>query len=171
MRTTVTEHLDRFTRQLVPVALTLALVLLSVVPVQLPSYGSVAPAVSLIAVFYWAMTRPDLQPAAAVFLVGLVEDVLNGYPLGGTAVVLLLAHLVVVWQSRYLHDKGYGVVWLAFALIALAAGIGRWLIVSGVEGTLADLPGALFQVLMTVAVFPLITLVLARVQSSVLRQV
>lgn len=170
MRATVTEQLDRTTRQLVPVALTLAFVLISVVPVQVSGYGAIAPAVSLIAVFYWAMSRPDLQPAIAVFAIGLVEDVLHGYPLGGTAAVLLLAHLVVLWQARYLHGKSYWVVWLAFALIALGAGLLRWLIVSGIDGAAADLPGAFFQVLMTVAVFPVVTLMLARVQSSVLRQ-
>lgn len=170
MRTSVTEHLDRFTRQLLPVGLTLLFVVLSVVPVHAVGYGVVSPAVSLIAVFYWAMTRPDLQPAVAVFGIGLIEDVLHGYPLGGTAAVLLLAHLLVLWQARYLRGKAYPVIWLAFAIIALSAALLRWLIISGLDGAAHGLGGAVFQALMTIAVFPFVTLVLARIQGSVLRQ-
>lgn len=166
----LTEYLDRFTRQLLPVALTLLLVILSVVPVQAVGYGAVSPAVSLIAVFYWAMTRPDLQPAIAVFGIGLIEDVLHGYPLGGTAAVLLLTHLLVLWQARFLHGKTYPVVWLAFAVIALAAAFLRWGIISGLDGSAHGLGGAVFQALMTIAVFPIVTLLLARIQGSVLRR-
>lgn len=171
MKTSLTDQLDRATRQLVPVGLTLLLVILSVAPVQVPAYGTIAPAVSLIAVFYWALSRPELQPAPAVFAIGLIEDVLHGYPLGSTAVVLLLAHLLVIWQRRHIHGKPFLVIWLAFAFIAVGAALLRWSIVGGLDDTAQGLPGAVFQALMTVAVFPLIVLVLSRVQATVLRHV
>src|SRR3546814_13804524 len=76
-------------RQATPVALTLLLAVLSAVPIGVPGYSAEVPGYTAMAAFYWAVFRPDLQPPFALFLVGILQDILVATPLGMTALSLL----------------------------------------------------------------------------------
>ena len=82
-------RLDQFARRLFPFALTLALLLASLVPVPLPAYSSVTPSFMVMAIYFWSLHRPDLMPPSAVFAIGLLQDVLTGGVLGVSPIVLL----------------------------------------------------------------------------------
>jgi len=85
-------RLDVFARRLIPAALSFVLVLLTVVPLPFPGYGTIVPMLALGSVFFWAVHYPSLLPPVAVFAIGLVQDVLTGALFGAGAVVLLLAY-------------------------------------------------------------------------------
>jgi rod shape-determining protein MreD len=89
---TVLQRLDRLARNCWPFVLSLLLVVASVLPLQLPDFGRVAPNLAVMATFYWAIYRPDLFPAPAAFALGLWLDLLTGTPIGINALVLLLVH-------------------------------------------------------------------------------
>ena len=73
MKSAVWQHVDLAARKLTPFIFSLVLVVLNLVPLQLPGYAAISPNFALMAV-YWALHRPSLLPIGAVFLVGLLQD-------------------------------------------------------------------------------------------------
>ena len=63
-------RLDTLARRLLPCASTLAMSIVGVVPLHIPASAPAALSMSLIAVFYWSLYRPDLMPAWAAFVLG-----------------------------------------------------------------------------------------------------
>ena len=61
------QRIDFIMRSLTPFVLTLVLVVLGQVPLHIPGFAEVAPILPLMAVYHWAIYRPDLLPASAVF--------------------------------------------------------------------------------------------------------
>ena len=62
MNPSLMSQLDEFARGLVPLGITFTLVLFETMPLPFPGSATVAPALSLIALYYWAVYRPDLMP-------------------------------------------------------------------------------------------------------------
>ncbi len=169
MKPTLGQKLDQLARNLTPFALTLILVVLDLVPLHLPSMARVAPMLTVVAVFHWAVYRPYLLPPSAVFLIGLLQDILGGTPLGVHALVLLSVHGIVVWQNRFLAGKSFGIVWLGFALILAAACLEVWVLMSVFHGTLIDADALSHQFLTTLGFYPPLSWLLIRWQQTILR--
>jgi rod shape-determining protein MreD len=162
------QRLDRSARHLTPMLVCLALVVASALPMNLPGYGRVAPNLALIAVFYWAIFRPDLVPLSGAFAVGLFQDILGGTALGLQALVLVIVHHAVASQQRFFAGKSFLVVWWAFAMTAMAAGVVVWIATMLLNFALIDPTPALFQIPLTIAFCPFLTWLLARVHGAVL---
>lgn len=128
MTETVWQRLDQGLRNLVPFALTLAMVLLSAVPWRVSGAGAITPWLALMAVHYWSIYRPDRLPYIAVFAVGLLQDAVSGTPLGLSAMVLVLIRALVFTQRRLFRGKPFVVVWAVFAAVAMLAAVGTWLL-------------------------------------------
>lgn len=171
MDTTFWQRLDSLARRMLPVAITLVLAMAAAVPLHIPGYAPVAPAVTLIAVYYWTIFRPDLMPAPAVFAVGLFQDVLSGTPLGVNALVLLLVFAVVFGQRRFFLGKSFLVMWWGFALVVVGALATGWMAFSGLEGAVLNPLPAIFQGTVTLAIFPVLTRIFIRSQQILLRSV
>ena len=167
---TVLQRLDRVARSLWPFVLSLLLVVASVLPIQLSDFGRAAPNLAIMATFYWAIYRPDLFPAPAAFVLGLWLDLLTGAPVGINALVLLLVHWAITSQRRFFQGKSFGVVWWAFALTISGAMALFWVLSAVYHLTLIDPSPVVFQLLLTIAVFPFLTWLLARTQHVVMRQ-
>lgn len=157
------QRLDAWARYMTPAALTLLLALISVLPVQIPGFAVVGPGLVLMAVYYWAIYRPEVLPFALVFLLGLFHDTLTGSPLGLSALIYMLAYGLVAGQRRFFLGKSFGVVWWGFMLVAAAAESLRWLLVSIYFGVPVSPTPGMFAYLMTVAFYPLGTLAMAAV--------
>ncbi len=152
----------------VPTATLLILALLSVLPLRFPDYAAVAPLLALAGIYYWTIYRPNLLPPAAVFLCGLVLDLLSGAPLGVAALVFLLTRIVVLPQRRFFVDRLFPFVWGGFTLLAVAAIAFLWLLGSVLTGVMLDMRAAALQWVLTVACFPAIAYLLMRVQRAFL---
>ncbi|MGE0746651.1 MAG: rod shape-determining protein MreD [Rhodospirillales bacterium] len=162
------QRLDRTARCLTPMVLCIVLVVASALPMNLPGYGRVAPNLALIAVFYWAIFRPDLVPLSGAFAVGLFQDILSGTALGLQALVLVIVHQAVASQQRFFAGKSFLVVWWAFAMTALGAAAVVWIATMLLNLTLISPTPVLFQFLLTVAFCPFLAWFLARVHGAVL---
>lgn len=161
-------RLDSSARRMTPVALTFVLVLVGAVPLHIPGLSPVVPLFSLMAVYHWAVFRPDLMPASAVLVIGILADALSGAPVGVYAIVFLAVYGAVVSQRRFLAGKTFAIVWLGFALIAAGASTLAWLFVSMLEASLVAPRAALFQYMLTLGTFPLVAWLLLRWQLAVL---
>jgi rod shape-determining protein MreD len=149
-----------FLRAVVPVGTLVLAVALTAVPYGIPFLGPVTPFFALIAIFYWSIHRPEQIPAVAIFMVGVLQDLITGGPPGSIALLLLLVHALAVSQQRILLGQSYLVEWAGFALVALGAAAVGWLLAC-VYNTALILPWHfLVQALLTVALYPAATTVL-----------
>ena len=171
MKTGLWRRLVRFSRSLTPLLLTLAVVLASVLPLRIPHFAVVMPLLSMMAVFYWSIYRPELLPAAAVFALGVVQDALGGGPLGLSALVLLLVHGVGVSQRRFFLGKSFAVEWWGFILVASGAALVGWLLASLYYTAWIDPGAVLAQALLTMALYPCFSWLFARSARIFLRPV
>ena len=170
MRASLWQRLDLTARQITPFGLTFLLVLIGVLPWRVPGLDAVAPVLPLIAVFHWALYRPDLMPGVAVFLIGLVHDVLTGAPMGIHSAVFVLVSMAVQSQQRFFAGKPFPIVWLGFGLVSVAAAVLAWVLASVFHGTLVPVRPTALQYLMTLGCFPPVAWALLRWQQVFLRQ-
>jgi len=168
MRPAYWRRMDVAARRLTPFGLTLILVVLNVVPLHVPALAMVFPVLPLIAIYHWAIYRPELMPYYAVFFIGLLQDILTNMPIGVNALVFLGVHGAVISQSRFFTGKSFAIVWLGFALVAAAATLANWVLISVYNIALIS-PGAVFfQYLLTLGCFPFFAWVFLRWQQTFL---
>src|ERR1700729_3494673 len=94
------QRLDQTARLTVPFMVTLCFTLLGAAVWPVPYFGEVAPPFALIAVYYWAIHRPDLFRPSMAFIIGLLNDMLHSLPPGLSALVFVGAHQLVFSQRR-----------------------------------------------------------------------
>ncbi|MDB5405490.1 MAG: mreD [Rhodospirillales bacterium] len=166
MRAMVARRSEWSPVRLVPTVTLVILAVLTVLPLHVPDYASVAPLLALAGVYYWTIYRPDFAPPLAVFACGIVLDLLDGGPLGVGALLLLLARAAVLPQRRFFVNRLFPFVWMGFTMIAAGAILFLWLLGSGIEGAWLDLRAAMLQWVLTVATFPAVAYFLMRVQRA-----
>ena len=168
MRPSFWHRLDSLARRLTPFGLTLILMLLSLTPLHAPEVARVVPALSMIAVYHWAINRPELLPGWVVFVIGFLQDSLSGTALGLNILLLLTVYGIVIYQRRFLTGKSFLVVWSGFALVAGLAFAEGWLLMSILAFTFLDAAAIAAQYAITVGIFPLIAWCFIRWQQAFL---
>ncbi len=156
-------------RGAVPLALTVMLVVLGAMPLGVPALGPIMPLFPLMAIFYWVIHRPDRFPYLGTFVIGLFQDVLAGTPMGMSALVLVAVHAAVASQRKFFHGKSFMVLWSGFAVLASGAAALNWVLAMAFYASLASPTPALFQLLLTVALFPCLTWFFRLVRRDLLR--
>ncbi|MCB9947273.1 MAG: rod shape-determining protein MreD [Rhodospirillaceae bacterium] len=162
------QKLDVSARSSAPAAVTVVFVLLGVTPLQIPLYGPVASVLPLIALYYWVIHRPDLLPFSIVFLVGILQDLLTGAPVGVNALVYLVTSWLILTQRRTLAAMPFLILWWAFAMVALLAGLLEWAVYSAIYAEIMPVRPAAYRVLVTASVYPILAGVLHLVQRGFL---
>jgi rod shape-determining protein MreD len=159
-----------FAGRITPFMTTLLFVIVSVVPLQIPGFAVVTPSFALMAVFHWTCYRPDLLPLSAVFILGLLLDLLNGTPyLGTSALLLLLVRTAVFGQRRRFLNRDFSVLWLGFLVVSAGNFALAWGMVSLLHFRILDARPFIFQAALTVACFPVGSYLLARAHRALLR--
>ncbi len=169
MTPTVWTRLDGTARNLSPMAFTVLLILIGMVPLRVPNLAPVMPALGLIAVYFWLVYRPESMPAWAVFLVGLVQDLLGGGALGVSVFVLLVVYATLAGQRRFFSRDSFFLMWLTFLPIAAGAFILTWVFNSLIADAALDPRPAAFQYLTTVAFYPCVAWVFLQAQRVFLK--
>ena len=157
-------RLDLVARAVLPAIVTLALILIGLVPLRMADLSPVVPSLAVVAVFYWTIHRPALMPIWAVFLVGLFHDLIADGPLGVGILTLLLVHALVEGNRRFLVGTSFAIVWLVFALVAAAAAVAGWALTCLIEARLFDFEPTLFRYFGTVAVYPCLAWLFGQLQ-------
>lgn len=163
-------RLDRIARNLLPVALCLVLVLLSMVPLRVPGYAEVAPMLTVIGVCYWSIARPDLLRPVMAFGIGVFEDILVGTPLGINAMVLLAVHGMLAIQQRFFFGKPFSIWWWALGVVAAVASLLKWLLFVAAAGEMVAPLMVVLSYILTVMLYPALSWVFARVEMALARE-
>ena len=164
----VWQRLDQGARSSLPFATTLLCTFLSVIAWPLPHIGPIAPPFALIAVYYWALHRPDLFGPSLAFVIGLLFDVINFLPPGVTAFLFVLTHAIVLRQRRFFVGHSFFMMWSGFALAAFGVMVGQWVMVALIRWQLTPVFPVLMQILLVIILFPLPCWLLIRLQRAAL---
>ena len=149
-------RVDQGIRALLPALLTLFLLLLTLLPVGLGHLHYLMPTLPLMAVVYWSLRTPVQFPLWLAFTFGLLADLLDLTPLGLQALLYVLVPLAVSGRRRTLAIRSFPVLWLIFALAALAQLTLFWLAAVASAG-MAPATGWLYlRGLVSILVFPLV---------------
>lgn len=162
------QRLDQTGRNLLPFTLTMAAMLLSMVPLPLPGYSMVTPPLVLISLFYWVIHRPDLLRPLVVFAIGLLHDLIAGTLLGVTSLSLILAYWLLITQRRFFLGRSFVMLWIGFALVAAGVAATQWIVYALTEARLLDVRPVLVQAALGVALFPLPTYLFQRLHRAYL---
>ncbi|SLN72369.1 rod shape-determining protein MreD [Oceanibacterium hippocampi] len=162
-------RLNLMLRGTVPALLTLLLILLVNLRIGLAGLAEVAPQVAMMSVFYWTVHRPYLMAAPVVFVLGLVEDILLGTPLGLNALALLVISGIAESQRAVFVGQAFIVNWVGFTIICGFAVLLTWLMVCLYYLTLIDPTVSLIQLAITILLFPLFAAFFTQVRQAVLR--
>jgi rod shape-determining protein MreD len=162
------QRFDQGARLTLPFSTAVAFALLSAIAWPLPYLGTVAPPLALIAVYYWAIYRPNLFRPGMAFLIGLLNDALHMLPLGLSALLFVVAHQLVWRQRRFFAGHSFFMLWWGFALTALVVMLASWLLQMLLRWHGMPFGPVLWQTLLAIALFPLPCWVLIRLQRAIL---
>jgi rod shape-determining protein MreD len=111
----------RFLSALVPFLCGVLAVLFSNLPLSLTNGLVPAPLLALVPIYFWCLVRPDLMTPAAVFGIGLFQDIMAGGPPGVWTLSFVVTYAVIERQREaFAGLSGLGAV-LGFATAALIA--------------------------------------------------
>lgn len=164
-------RLDMGARRMVPFLVSLGLVILTAVPTRLPGFAQIAPSWPMMGIFYWSIYRPDLLPIWAAFLIGVLTDIVAGMPLGISALLYLFIRGIVVTQRRFFITNPFPMTWAAFAIISLGTMGLNWVLFAMLQSEAVDPQILLWQYVLLMGLFPLVTVLLAYTQMVLLKDV
>jgi rod shape-determining protein MreD len=164
-------RLDLWARNLSPFALTLLMLIGGATPLHIPHFQLPGQGLVMISVYYWAIHRPELLPAPAVFAIGAIGDLMGAAPLGVGTLILLVVYGIAAAQRRLFHGQPFLVVWGGFVAIAAGAMSLGWILASMLAGAAIEPRPVIFAYLMTLALYPVLVDLLARAQRAFLRAV
>ncbi len=147
-------RLDGVARSIYPVFITILLIIAGMVPLNLPMASAIGPALPLVAVYYWTVHKPHLMPLWTVFLIGLLQDLLSGGPIGVSIIMLLTVHAVITRQRRFFTSAAFTLIWSIFMLVAAGALTLGWLLTCLAYANYVNPQPVIFQYLMTLAFYP-----------------
>lgn len=123
-------RLGALIRRLLPILLLLLFVLMGTAPLRLPFIENAAPPLLLMGVYYWAVFQPGLLPVWMVFLVGMMQDLLLGMPLGVSSALLVIVCWIARVHRRFVARQSFLVVWTGFIVLAFCAMVLEWVLTS-----------------------------------------
>ncbi|NKC33040.1 rod shape-determining protein MreD [Falsiroseomonas selenitidurans] len=159
-------RLDDMARAAFPATGTVLLMVLAAGPSGVPA---LVPAVTLPCVIFWSIFRPGAMPPPAVFLLGLLQDLLTLAALGTGVVTLLVAHGVAVAWRRFLVRQSFMFVWLAFCAFAVGTAALGWVLTALMAWNPPGIAPALHQAGLTAGLYPAFAFVLSRIHGVMRR--
>ncbi len=166
-RASLGRRLDILARVSFPSCITILLMLLSQVPLGITGQAALLQAVTLCCVWFWSLFRPGTLPPPAVFVIGLMMDLLGYLPLGVGVFTLLAVQGIALALRRSLAPRGFIWIWLVFAVVAAVASVVMWLLVMLLTFQLLSPFPAMFTAVLTVALFPVVAIPFAAAHRSV----
>ncbi len=161
-RPTLWRQLDIASRRSFPTTCTTLLLLLTAAPLGLPGQAQMQPAVAVGCVFFWSMHRPSSMPPPAVFLLGLLSDLLGLTPPGVSVLTLLLTHGVATGWRRVLAGRGFLAIWLVFIVVAAGAAALEWVMIGLLSVRLLPGSAAVLQFGLTAGLYPALAMLFTR---------
>jgi rod shape-determining protein MreD len=166
-RRTLGRQLDVAARHAFPAVSTIVLMLLAETPFGFANQATLLPAITLACVYFWSLVRPAAMPPPVVFMIGLLLDLLGYLPLGVGVLTLLVVHGLVVRWRQVLTRQSFPTVWLVFAGFSAGAAALSWTLTALLSFRPLSVGPALFQAVLTVALYPALAVLCIRAHRTV----
>ncbi len=161
------QRFEDIIKSCLPVASCLLLLMLVLVPWPSQMIKVILSAFPLMALCFWVVNRPEHFSFIWSFIIGLVQDVLLGQPLGITALTYLAADFFLRGQRQFFLQQSFHHMWLMFALVMVGVSLIQWLLASLVTHTWIAVTPVLLRAVIGVLFFPMMTALLHQLQRSV----
>ena len=77
----------------------------------------------IILIYFWTLKRPDIMANGHIFLAGLINDVVMGFPLG----ISSLSYLIIIFVGNYVRNKSVNTTiasdWFTFFIALIFSSI------------------------------------------------
>jgi len=166
-RPSIGRRLDIVWRHAFPGTTSLLLMLGSLAPFGLWGQAALLPTVALTCVWFWSLFRPAAMPPPAVFLIGVILDLLGFLPPGVGPLTMLTTHGIAQRLRRFLARQGFAVVWLIFITVACGIAAMNWALVSLLTFSLLPPAPVLFQAGLAAAMYPAVAIPLSLAHRSI----
>jgi cell shape-determining protein MreD len=160
--------LDRLGRFVLPGALLLFFVVLTLAPLRVPYFSDSLPLLPALVVFQFSLATPERLPGPLLLAMGILLDLLlggPGAPVGVSALGFVLIRAAVANSRRYLVGVPFLFQWLGFCLLALGFVLLVWIFTSLWTWTAIDPLPAFIQYVVVIVLYPLLAPLLARVRA------
>ncbi len=165
------DGLARLGKAAAPTLLGFLGVILLAAPLRLAEGVIPTPILPLFVVFFWSLYAPNYLPSVCVFLIGLLQDFLTGGPLGLWPAVYLVTRSIAQSQRSYFIGREQQVVFIGFAFAAAAASLILWTVMSLMSGVFLPIGALALQIAVTLAAYPLFSLLFRRLRRRVVVEV
>ncbi len=162
------ENLASYFQRMLPLLCSLLMLFFSYVPLDFPISNQIRPSVGMICAYFWLLHRPDVFNLFSAYVLGLVEDAISSAPVGSNIFAMLVMYLLVTNLSRFFNAKPFVIIWYGFALFSLVTFLSKWLLVSVYYSHFLPLATVMFSYLMTVAVYPILSVINVFVQNRLM---
>lgn len=147
-------------RRLIVFSLLLAILCITILPIW--QKMGIQPTLLLIIIYHWSIYRSDLLPVEQLVLISLILDGIYAYPLGFSALRLLIEFSILMTQKRILCHQRFHWVWGGFCIFVLIDSLIFTILLSCVKhewtGIIPLIPG----MILTAGLYPMMILGLNR---------
>ncbi|CAN5740509.1 hypothetical protein BH11PSE3_BH11PSE3_29950 [soil metagenome] len=160
--------LDRWGRAVLPGAVLLFFVLMTLAPLRAPYFSDTLPLLPALVVFQFSLATPERLPGPLLLAMGVLLDLLlggPGAPVGISALGFVLIRASVMANRRYLVGVPFLFQWAGFCLLILGYVVLVWGFTSLWTWTAIDPIPAMIQYVVVIVLYPLIGPLLARVRA------
>jgi rod shape-determining protein MreD len=153
----------------VPFLICVVLSFVLTIPIRVFNVGLPEPVFALVPAFAWAVIRPSVLAPFMLILLGLFLDLLWGGPTGLWGLALLAAYALTFAVRPTLTGRGVVGLWIWYGVACLLAfGVGV-LITLLKTGTIPSPFALAWQIFITVLLYPLAGLLIARYEDADVR--
>ena len=149
-----------------PLISSIVVLLLAYLPINMALFNNMRPDLGLACIYFWVLHRPDLFNLVSIVVLGLVDMVISSALPGASLLAYLTMYLLLYNTQKFFNAKPFVVIWYGFMALSLITMLIKWLVVSIYYADFLPLSVLIFTYLIGVAVYPLISIILAFVQNQ-----
>ena len=120
----------------------------------------------IIIIYFWILKKPSIMSTGHIFVAGLINDVVMGFPLG----ISSLSYLVVCFFSNYVRNKSINTTiasdWFTFFLALLFANTIFFSLLNNFSDIAISLSKIGYNTFFTLFLFPILWLFFSLYQSN-----
>ena len=120
----------------------------------------------IILIYFWILKRPSVLGTGHIFVAGLINDVVMGYPLG----ISSLSYLVVCFFSNYVRNKSVNTTiasdWFTFFIALVFANLLFFLLINNFSDIMISYTKIGYNTFFTLFMFPILWLLFSLYQAN-----
>ena len=120
----------------------------------------------IIIIYFWILKRPSVMGTGHIFVAGLLNDVVMGFPLG----ISSLSYLVVCFFSNYVRNKSVNTTiasdWLTFFIALIFANLLFFSLLNNFSDVAISYSKISYNTFFTLFLFPIMWLIFSLYQAN-----